>query len=311
MNMSAGSPGERRANPWSRREQKYFRPAAVPRATPPTALASVHLCSVWRAPPSNLRRARPLRRTMPICANPSSCLRPKSFLAPVPTCRPFGAKSRKNNSTTWLPISARSVRRNRSQRKRGRNEYGHAGTTRARAEKLSERGLRLEVLAVYAGPQAHRAVVHGFGHVLLRHRRVVRRSDAHSPRRAAGRAGAAGNLQQIIHAARRRDDFLFPDSVDPRGPGKFSGALDGWRSRPRLSEAESAELVHLHRGRVVHVVFGDRGRRGYRMDVLYALQQHVLEHAGHGRGDRGVHHRVFLDPDGPELHRYDSQNARS
>src|SRR5216683_96916 len=159
----------------------------------------------------------------------------------------------------------------RSQRKRGSNEYGHAGTTRARSEKLSERGLWLEVLAVYAGPQAHCAAVHGFGHVLLHHRRVVRRPDAHPPGRAAGRPRAAGNLQQVIYVARRRDDFLFPDSIDPRRPRKFSGSLDDRRARPGFSETESAELVHLHRGRPVYVVFGDRRRRGYRLDVLYTL----------------------------------------
>ena len=37
----------------------------------------------------------------------------------------------------------------------------------------------------------------------------VRRSDAHSPDRAAGRAGAAGDLQQAVYAARRGHDFLF------------------------------------------------------------------------------------------------------
>src|ERR1700721_4486131 len=109
----------------------------------------------------------------------------------------------------WSPIFARWARRSRSPRKRGSNEYGHAGTTRARSEKLPERGLRLEVLAFYADPQAHAAVVHGAGHVLLHYRWIVRRSDAHPPGRAAGRPGAAGHLQQAVPSARRRDVFFF------------------------------------------------------------------------------------------------------
>ena len=52
-------------------------------------------------------------------------------------------------------------------------------------------------------------------------RRIVCRADAHSPHRAAGRARATGNLQQIVHAARRHHDFLFPDSVDPAVLGNF------------------------------------------------------------------------------------------
>jgi cytochrome c oxidase subunit 1 len=41
-----------------------------------------------------------------------------------------------------------------------------------------------------------------------------------------------------------------------------------------------------------------------------ALQQHLLEHAGHGCGRRSLHHRIFLDPHGPEFHRHHSQDAR-
>ena len=46
-NMNAGSQVARRANRWSRRGRKYFRRAAVPRATWPTGLASAHRCSVF------------------------------------------------------------------------------------------------------------------------------------------------------------------------------------------------------------------------------------------------------------------------
>ena len=49
-----------------------------------------------------------------------------------------------------------------------------------------------------------------------------------------GRLGAGGNLQQAIHHARRHDDFLFLDPVDPGGLGKFSDPLDDRRARPRF-----------------------------------------------------------------------------
>ena len=66
-----------------------------------------------------------------------------------------------------------------------------------------------------------------------------------APGGTAGRAGAAGNLQQAVHHARRGDDFLFPDSGDPGGPGKFPGSDDDRGARPGVPAAESAELVRL------------------------------------------------------------------
>ena len=53
-------------------------------------------------------------------------------------------------------------------------------------------------------------------------------------------------------------------------------------------------------------------RRRHRLDVLHALQQRVLEHATSiltALGD--LHRRVLLDPDRPELHRHDPQDARA
>ena len=51
---------------------------------------------------------------------------------------------------------------------------------------------------------------------------------------AARRPGAGGNLQQAIHHARRHDDFLLLDPVDPGGLGKFSDSFDDRRPRPRF-----------------------------------------------------------------------------
>ena len=54
---------------------------------------------------------------------------------------------------------------------------------------------------------------------------------------------------------------------------------------------------------------GDCGRRGYRVDVLHPLQQHVFEYTGDGCCGGRVHYRLFFHPHGPELHRDDSQDA--
>src|SRR5258708_13627059 len=88
--------------------------------------------------------------------------------------------------------------RTQSQRKRGSNEYGHAGTTRARSEKLPERGLRLEILAVYAGPQAYRAAVPRLDHFFLCHWRALRRSHSAFPYHPATPPTSTRNLPTTL-----------------------------------------------------------------------------------------------------------------
>ena len=81
--------------------------------------------------------------------------------------------------------------------------------------------LRHPFVAADHRPQAHRAALSCFRHVLLLHRRHFRHHDPHSLADARGLSGSAGYIQQAVHHARRGHDFLFPDSVDSRGAGKF------------------------------------------------------------------------------------------
>ena len=52
-------------------------------------------------------------------------------------------------------------------------------------------------------------------------------------------------------------------------------------------------------------------RRGYRLDLLHAVQHHLLQHPRHRRGHRHLHRRLLLDPDRPELHRHHPPHARA
>ena len=51
-------------------------------------------------------------------------------------------------------------------------------------------------------------------------------------------------------------------------------------------------------------------RRGYRLDLLHAIQQHLLAYACHCRGAGRFHRRIFIDYYGLEFHRHDSHDAR-
>ncbi len=51
-------------------------------------------------------------------------------------------------------------------------------------------------------------------------------------------------------------------------------------------------------------------RRGYRLDVLPALQQRLCAHQRDRRGARRFHRRIFVDPHRPEFRRHHSQDAR-
>ncbi len=62
------------------------------------------------------------------------------------------------------------------------------------------------------------------------------------------------DVQQAVHDARNHHGVLLPGSVDPGDAGKFPGADDDRGARPGVSEAEPAELVHLHHGLAVHAV---------------------------------------------------------
>ena len=123
---------------------------------------------------------------------------------------------------------------------------------------------------------------------------------------------STGDLQQAVHHARRDHGLLLPDPVDSRGARKFPAAADDRRARCGLSTLEPAELVHLHHwARTLALISAIVRRRGYRLDVLHALQHDLLEHSRDADGHRRLHRRLLLDPDRPEFHRHHSQHARA
>ena len=64
-------------------------------------------------------------------------------------------------------------------------------------------------------------------------------------------------------------------------------------------------------GGVVHALGRRHRRRGHRLDVLHAVQQHLLQHQRHPRCARHLHHRLFVDPHRPQLHRHHPPHART
>jgi hypothetical protein len=120
-----------------------------------------------------------------------------------------------------------------------------------------------------------------------------------------------GHLQQALQYARHYHGVLLPDPFHPRGAGKFPGAHDGRRPRPGFSQAQPAELVHLHDGGLLTLYSRCLGRRGYGLDVLHAAEYHLRQHQCAFRSVRSVHRRVLLHSHRPEFRGYDSQDARA
>ena len=74
-------------------------------------------------------------------------------------------------------------------------------------------------------------------------------------------------------------------------------------------KTESRELVRLHAGRMRDVVLDVPRRRGYRVDLLHAVQHGLLEHLRGRGGGRNFHLGLRLHHDGSELHRDHSPHA--
>ena len=86
------------------------------------------------------------------------------------------------------------------------------------------------------------------------------------------RSGAGRHLQQTVLGSRHHHGVVLSGAGGADRAGQFHPAHDDRRARPRLSQAESAELVHLHHRRHHHPLGHPRRRRRYRLDVLHALQ---------------------------------------
>src|SRR4030095_3473130 len=99
----------------------------------------------------------------------------------------------------------------------GRTEIVYeCGSDRDRVlRRLFEHRLRLEVVAVYHRPQAHRAALSGLDHALLLPGRLLRTDHPVGPDDAAWRPGLVPDLQQDVFDARHHHGFLLSDPFDP------------------------------------------------------------------------------------------------
>ena len=103
--------------------------------------------------------------------------------------------------------------------------------------------------------------------------------------------------------------FFFLIPAIPAILGNFPRAADDRREGSGVSEAQPAELVHLHCRRTHGRVCPAHGRARHRLDDVRAVEHEVRDDAGRARGARHFRHRLLFDPDGPQLHRHDSPHA--
>ena len=161
-----------------------------------------------------------------------------------------------------------------------RNSNGNRSNYRRTRELSAEPRVRHQVLAAHYGPQAHRVAVPRVDYVLLFRRRVLCPRDAAGTVDAGRRSGAGRYLQQAFHHARPGDGVLFPDSFYSRRAGEFPGTPDDRRQRPRVPSHQSAELVPFHYCRHRDAALHPERRRGYWLDLLYALQHNLQQYQG-------------------------------
>ena len=64
-------------------------------------------------------------------------------------------------------------------------------------------------------------------------------------------------------------------------------------------------------GASVHAGVDGHGRRRHRLDLLHAVQHHVLEHPRHRDRAGDLHRRLLVDLDRAELHRHHPPHARA
>jgi hypothetical protein len=119
------------------------------------------------------------------------------------------------------------------------------------------------------------------------------------------------DLQQALHDARRRDDLLLPDPVDPGVLGQLPDADHDRRQGPRVPAHQPAELVHLRHRRPVHASAAFIAGGVDTGWTFYTPYSTTASNTTCARGDGRVHHRVLVDPHRPQLHRHDPPDARA
>ena len=142
---------------------------------------------------------------------------------------------------------------------------------------------------------------------------VLRRHDPAGAADAGRRPGIRRHLQQAVHDARHHDDLLLPDPVDPGGARQLPRADDDRRPRPGASRRSTCSSWYLYiLGGIFTLVRDHRpaastpAGRSTRRSARMASNTNVLTD-----GDRRLHRRLLVDPDGPELHRHHPPDARA
>ena len=301
---------ERRENRWKRRAQKYFRSAAAPRATLPTARARPIAARRLRTTSAaDHRRDRHGGRRLYARVHLDSQSENRSGLHADHAVVPGTTHGRADQQSDRL----HSLAGQGAAEAKGRGEAMSTATLEPRVHAQrnylnADYGWKSwlftldhkRIALLYLVSITFFFFIGGSFAVLMRIHLVEPQGALVQPE--------TYNKLFTLHGIIMIFFFLIPSI--PAVLGNFLVPLMVGARDLAFPQAEPAELVHLHRRRPVHAVFGDRRRRGYRLDVLHALQQHVLEYAGHCRGDRRIHHRIFLDSHRPEFHRHHSQDAR-
>ena len=171
-------------------------------------------------------------------------------------------------------------------------------------------GSTVAIVADHDGPQAHRDPLRDHHHGLLLHGRRRNHAGTAGAVHAERRAAYLGHLQQTVFVSRHRHGVVLPCAVNSQHARQFPVATDDRRARCRLSAAQSVELVPDHRRRRLHRLRADCRRRRYRLDLLYALLDDVLEQPRVGCCVWGFRRRLRQHRHRGQLHRHDAHASR-
>ena len=174
-----------------------------------------------------------------------------------------------------------------------------------------EEGHTLGLLARHHRSQAHRHPLRAFHHRLFLHRRHRHRHRAARARHAARCSAQRRPIQPPVHAARHRHGVVFSGAVDSDHARQFSAAVDDRGTRSGVSPAQSLFLVPVRRRRSFYRLFGDRRRGRYRLDLLHAVLDLVLQQPRDCGGGRRVRRRIFVHRHGGQFHHHHAHAARA
>ena len=138
-------------------------------------------------------------------------------------------------------------------------------------------GTHADVVADHDRPQAHRHPLRDHHHDLLLHGRRRDHAGAAGAVHAERRPAHLRHLQQAVLVPRHRHGVVLPGAVDSEYARQFPAAADDRRARRGVSAAQSVQLVPDDRRRRLHGLCPGCRRRRYRLDLLHALLDDVLQ----------------------------------